>query len=175
MTTLVQAAATFGPEATDITGVAAVDVSISQWHNAALAVAAAGGSYLDFVAAADLPTDGFQVVVHVMPAIGVGGVLLRTTVSAGQPELTSIGEVWAGATWHEREITDLFGITFLNSADDRPLLTARVGPAPLLKSSTLQARLSQSWPGGFDPADKADAKRRLPPGVPDVATQELAP
>lgn len=37
-------------------------------------------------------------------------------------ELESMTSVWKAANWHEREIAELFGITFKNHPDPRPIL-----------------------------------------------------
>jgi NADH-quinone oxidoreductase subunit C len=165
MNALIAAAAEFGVPDRTVSGVVAVDVEPTGWHAALGAVLSAGGSYLDALAGADLADDGLQVVAHLMSVTGIDAVLVRTVVPSATPELASVGDLWSGATWHEREITDLYGVTFTDSADDRPLLTDRVGPPPLLKSSLLAARQDSEWPGSFDPADKPGAKKRLPPGV----------
>ena len=169
MNTLIDAAAEFGAEDRTVSGVVAVDVEPTDWHTALGAVLAAGGAYLDALAGADLADEGLQVVAHLMTETGNDAVLVRTVVPSANPELPSVGDLWSGATWHEREITDLYGVTFSDSADDRPLLTDRVGPPPLLKSTLLAARQDSEWPGSFDPADKPGAKKRLPPGVADSA------
>lgn len=165
MSALTDAAIAFGPEDRTVSGVVAVDVQWTDWHAALGAVFAAGGVYLDALAGADLAEEGLQVVAHLMTEAGNDAVLMRTVVPSASPELASVGDLWSGATWHEREITDLYGVTFSDSADDRPLLTDRVGPPPLLKSTLLAARQDGEWPGSFDPADKPGAKKRLPPGV----------
>jgi NADH:ubiquinone oxidoreductase subunit C len=166
---LIAAAAEFGSEDRTVSGVVTVDVEPTDWRAALGAVLRAGGTYLDVLAGADLAAEGLQIVAHVMTETGNDAVLVRTIVPGATPELPGVGDLWAGATWHEREITDLYGITFTDSADDRPLLTDRVGPPPLLKSTLLAARQDGEWPGSFDPADKPGAKKRLPPGVEDPA------
>jgi NADH-quinone oxidoreductase subunit C len=47
---------------------------------------------------------------------------LQVRVSAEQPQAPSITSLWPGANWYEREIYDLFGITFHNHPDLRRLL-----------------------------------------------------
>ncbi len=37
-------------------------------------------------------------------------------------ELNSVTPVWNAANWHEREIAELFGMTFRNHPDPRPIL-----------------------------------------------------
>jgi NADH-quinone oxidoreductase subunit C len=169
MNALIDAAAEFGPEDRTVSGVVAVDVEPTDWHMALGAVLAAGGVYLDALAGADLADEGLQVVAHLMTETGNDAVLVRTVVPSGNPELPTVGDLWSGATWHEREISDLYGVTFSDSSDDRPLLTDRVGPPPLLKTTLLAARQDSDWPGSFDPADKPGAKKRLPPGVEEPA------
>ena len=40
----------------------------------------------------------------------------------GSPSVDSVVEVWPSADWHERETAEMFGITFNNHPDPRPLL-----------------------------------------------------
>jgi NADH-quinone oxidoreductase subunit C len=47
---------------------------------------------------------------------------LRTSVSGQQPMVESLVPVWPGANWMEREIFDLFGITFAGHPDLRRIL-----------------------------------------------------
>lgn len=46
-------------------------------------------------------------------------------------ELESVTPIWKAANWHEREIAELFGMTFKNHPDPRPIL------------------LPEDWEGGF--------------------------
>ena len=46
-------------------------------------------------------------------------------------ELDSATPIWNAANWHEREIAELFGMTFKNHPDPRPIL------------------LPEDWEGGF--------------------------
>ena len=46
-------------------------------------------------------------------------------------ELDSVTPIWKAANWHEREIAELFGMTFKNHPDPRPIL------------------LPEDWEGGF--------------------------
>ncbi len=168
MNALTTATAPYGSIDATTPGVAAVDIAGAAWHRCLADVLTAGGTYLDFISAADLGSGTLQVVAHIRSGAGAEHVLVRTTIAAGDAHIDSVGDVWSGATWHEREVSDLFGITFGDSTDDRPLLTDRQGPAPLLKSTLLQARQDVDWPGSFDPADKPGSAVRLPLGVPDA-------
>jgi len=57
-------------------------------------------------------------------------IAIKTSVSR-DGELDSATPVWKAANWHEREIAELFGVTFKNHPDPRPIL------------------LSEDWNEGF--------------------------
>ncbi|NIM96973.1 MAG: NADH-quinone oxidoreductase subunit C [candidate division Zixibacteria bacterium] len=48
-------------------------------------------------------------------------IAIKTSV-ARDGELDSVTPVWNAANWHEREIAELFGMTFKNHPDPRPIL-----------------------------------------------------
>ena len=47
---------------------------------------------------------------------------LKVSLPKENPNIETASFIWAGASWHEREIAELFGIKFLNHPDPRPLL-----------------------------------------------------
>lgn len=83
-------------------------------------------------------------------------VVLRTSVDAADPRMPTSTEVLAGANWAEREIYDMFGVTFEGHPDLRRILMYPefVGH-PLRKSYPYQKRqpltperdpLTNPWP-----------------------------
>lgn len=48
--------------------------------------------------------------------------MLKTTISRQDPKIDSVSALWQTANWHEREIFDLFGITFEDHPDLRRIL-----------------------------------------------------
>ena len=47
---------------------------------------------------------------------------LKCRLSGGDPTIDSVTCVWSGANWYEREVLDLFGITFTNHPDPRRIM-----------------------------------------------------
>jgi NADH-quinone oxidoreductase subunit C len=77
------------------------------------------------------------------------------TIKADVPEDTlaigSIIGVYAGASWHEREAAEMFGIDFVGHPDLRKLyLPTEFEGFPLRKDFPLLARYIKPWPGIVD-------------------------
>jgi NADH:ubiquinone oxidoreductase subunit C len=159
-------------------GRVAVDVPPEQWVAAATAAhGRLGCTFFDFLSAVD-EGDGFRLVCHLVSPTPFGHLLLRTLLPAEQPTVASVGAVYAGAGWHERETAEMFGITFLSDTGEALDLAPLLLPDgfeghPLRKEFLLQSRLDRPWPGAKEPgesdADASPSRRRLrPPGVPEV-------
>ena len=56
----------------------------------------------------------FEVVYHLHSVEPIRRVRLKYTVGGASPETESVTGVWRAADWYEREIFDMFGITFRN-------------------------------------------------------------
>ena len=69
---------------------------------------------VDYLALPNPPTERFGVI-YVMRSLENGHPLvLRAFVSEDRPEIESATPLWKAADWLEREVFDLFGITFLH-------------------------------------------------------------
>lgn len=171
------AAEIFGEEATAeyAYDLLTVDVPTGSWI-AALEIARdkLACTYFDWLSAVDEPGTGFRICAHVVALEGhrVRRLLLRTTVPHTSPSLPSAVDIYAGASWHERETHEMFGVTFTDHPNLIPLLLPESFEGhPLRKDFVLAARVAKAWPGAKEPGESHDGgpKRRqmLPPGVPD--------
>ena len=159
-----------------------VDVDRSGWVEA-LRVARdeVGCRWLDWLGAYE---DGRPGESEVSPVVVVRlwsverreAVLIRTALDPDDPRLPTATGVFAGAAWHEREATEMYGITFDGHPDPRRLLLPDAFEGnPLRKSAALLARSARPWPGSVEP-DGAETGRRArrrptPPGVlPEAGT-----
>lgn len=98
----------------------------------------------------------------------------RRTLSALVPRdggaAPRIDDLYPAAAWLQRQVHDLFGVTF-EGADNRPLIHHGDG-APLRKDVLLEPRTAVAWPGALEPGESEAAPGRrklLPVGVPDPA------
>ncbi|MFE9426723.1 NADH-quinone oxidoreductase subunit C [Kitasatospora sp. NPDC006697] len=157
-----------------------VDVPAEHWIEALTAVRdGLGLRFFDWLSAVDELADGFAVCAH-LAAVGepdgtgaVRRLLLRTRVPRAAAELPTAAGVYAGASWHERETHEMFGISFTGHPHLVPLLLPEGFEGhPLRKEFVLAARVAKAWPGAKEPgeSDHGDgpARRKMqPPGVPD--------
>jgi len=163
-----------GASAEEAYGLLTVDVPAGRWIEALTAARdGLGCTYFDWLSAVDEPGTGFRVCAH-LAALGtpVRRLLLRTTVPHEAPELPTATGVYAGASWHERETHEMFGVVFTGHPNPAPLLLPDGFEGhPLRKDFVLAARVAKAWPGAKEPGEPAGGgpKRRqtLPPGVPD--------
>jgi NADH-quinone oxidoreductase subunit C len=153
------------------------DVPVTSWVTALTAARdTLGLAYFDWLSAVDEQDDGYRVVAHVYDPVAHRRLLLRTTVTNDAASVPTATGVFRGASWHERETHEMFGIDF----PGHPYLIRLLLPDgfeghPLRKEFVLAARAAKAWPGAKEPgesdSDSAPSRRKtLPPGVPDPAT-----
>ena len=78
----------------------------------------AGIDYLNYPEA----TDRYAVVYSLTNTSTGERIFLKTFVNDPDPELPSVVSIWEGANWMEREVFDMFGITFTGHPDLRRIL-----------------------------------------------------
>ncbi|MEY9962243.1 NADH-quinone oxidoreductase subunit C [Streptacidiphilus sp. MAP12-16] len=198
-------AAAIGPWATaeEAFALLTVDVPAEHWIEALTAARdRLGLAFFDWLSAVDELAEGFSVAAHLAhvgtpsatpsrttspasPASPIAGrapglrrILLRTRIPRDAAALPTATGVYAGASWHERETHEMFGIDFVG----HPHLATLLLPDgfeghPLRKEFVLAARVAKAWPGAKEPGESdhgtgdgapTPARRRmLPPGVPD--------
>lgn len=150
------AAAGEGAEVGDAFGVPVLDVLPERWVATLAAAREAGLSFFDWLSAVDEQENGFSVVAHVAdverrPMLHL---LVRTRVPRADPRLPSVTGVYPGASWHERETHEMFGIGFDGHPNLAPLLLPDGFEGhPLRKEFVLAARAAKQWPGATEPGE----------------------
>lgn len=144
-----------------------VDVEAGEWLSHHRELHAHGFSYFDFLAATDLGDGTIEIVAHVLSPESRDRVMSRAVVSA---VVESLASLYPAANWHEREGMELVGVEFSGHPDPRPLVLAQAYPRrPLRRETPLAARVSQPWPGLYEPgAEEGTTRRRRPKPVPGV-------
>jgi NADH-quinone oxidoreductase subunit C len=131
-----------------------------------------GCDFFDWLSAVDELDDGYTIVAHVWSVDARHGLLLRTRVPRAEPAIASIVDIYPGASWHERETHEMFGVGF----EGHPGLTSLLLPPefeghPMRKDFVLASRAAKDWPGAKEPGESEHAptkrQKMRPPGVPD--------
>lgn len=70
----------------------------------------------------DRRADRFEMVYHVYSTTLSHRLRIKVAISEREPKIASVVPVWAGANFLEREVWDMYGITFLGHPDQRRIL-----------------------------------------------------
>ena len=73
----------------------------------------------------DQPKSDFTVVYHLLSTERNRDIRIKVPLEGEHPRLASITDIWSSADWYEREVWDMFGITF----DGHPYLRRILLPA----------------------------------------------
>lgn len=108
----------------DICGVDYAHYGTSEWvtRNAANSGFGRGAERSTTPAEVD-PTNRFAVVYHLLSIQHNHRLRVKSYLDAQQPIVGSVVDIWASASWFEREAFDLFGILFSGHPDLRRILT----------------------------------------------------
>lgn len=154
------------------------DVPAEAWRATALSCRdRLGLTFFDWLSAVDEGDQTFSVVLHVYDPVAHRRLLVRTHLDERAqrvPRIDSLTSVYAGASWHERETFEMFGIEFDGHPNLVPLLLPDgFSGRPLRKDFVLVSRAVKPWPGAKEPGESGSSpgrRKTLPPGVPDPAT-----
>ena len=107
--------------------------------------------YCDFVSAVDFGDEGMEVVTHLFSTVHVHSVRVKVRLPAEETVLPTISHIYPTANWHERETTEMFGVTF----EGHPLPVTLLLPEPfeghpLRKDFPLMSREAKPWPGAAE-------------------------
>jgi NADH-quinone oxidoreductase subunit C/D len=97
-------------------------------------------------------TPRFEVVAHLYSLAHNQRVRLKTPVPDDDPRLASLMPVWEGANWFEREIYDMFGLTFDGHPDLRRILLYEGFEGYPLRKDYPQEKEQPLDHNAFDPA-----------------------
>jgi NADH-quinone oxidoreductase subunit C len=153
-------------------------VEPAAWHETLADLRADGYTYFDWLSAVDEEADGFRLVAHVLRPDPWDHLVVATFLAVESPAVASVADVYAGASWHERETHEMFGIDFGVPLEPLLLPDGFEGH-PLRKDFVLASRVVKPWPGAKEPgesdhdvAGRTGGRRMKPPGVPDDWVQD---
>lgn len=97
----------------------------------------------------DNPESDFTVVYHLTSLLRNEDIRIKIPLAGDYPSISSITDIWPSANWYEREIFDMFGITFTGHPDLRRILMPRSWKGHPLRKE-YPARATESGPFVLD-------------------------
>jgi NADH-quinone oxidoreductase subunit C len=138
------------------------EIAASQWQETHRNLLSAGYVRFEFLTAAHLTENNFEIYSRVSTADLADFVLVKTNIS---DSVETLIEIYPAAKFHEQETHQMFGITFENHPRMEKAFETDFGGYPLRRDFALVTRQSTNWPGAVEPDEKAKRRPSLPPGV----------
>ena len=79
--------------------------------------------------------------------------------------IDSLIAVYPAAAFHEREVAQMFGVSFTGHDTSELAFETKFAGFPLRRDFALETRAQTTWPGAVDPEVSARRRQSLPPGV----------
>ena len=88
--------------------------------------------------------------------------ILSTDIEAS---IESLIEIYPNVDFHEREVSQMFGVEFIGSKNSSLAFEIELSGFPLRRDFALKTRAETQWPGAVEPDENAKRRPSLPPGV----------
>lgn len=155
-------------------GQASVWVPRDFWHACARHLKDCGRCRFDmftFLSGVDWPEDNqIEVVAHLYSVRRQHHINMKIRVPRDDGSVPTLTDVWRGASWHERETWELFGVVFEGHPHLHKLLLPEAFEGyPLRKDFLLMTREAKDWEGREEPGEPGSSPRSG--GVPASAGQ----
>jgi NADH-quinone oxidoreductase subunit C len=107
--------------------------------------------YCDFTTGVDRGEQGIEIVTHVFSTTHRHNVRVKVILPADRLICPTISDIYPTANWHERETTEMFGVTF----EGHPMPVKLLLPEPfeghpMRKDFELMSRVAKPWPGAVE-------------------------
>jgi len=129
-----------------------LDVPRERWSDVARLLRddpAVDARFFSFLTAAD-GKDSISLVAYLRSLSRKLSLVMKTTLCRESPQVASLCGVWAGASWHEREAWDMFGIRFQGHPDLRRILLWEGYPGHPLRKDFVDPRPARERVGPQD-------------------------
>jgi NADH-quinone oxidoreductase subunit C len=108
--------------------------------------------YCDFTGGVDFGEEGgFEVITHLFSTSHHHNVRVKVRLPHEEPVCPTLSDLFAASNWHERETSEMFGISFEGHPQPVKLLLSEPFEGyPLRKDFELMSREAKPWPGAVE-------------------------
>lgn len=138
-------------------------VEAAQWKQAHAEVHTQGGIRLEWITAVHNGGDTFDVMSRIADESLTTSIVLVAKID--NEAIETVTTLFATADFHERELAQMFGITFAGRDETGLAFATNFSGHPLRRDFALASRIERAWPGAVEPDANAKRRPQLPPGV----------
>lgn len=139
-----------------------VKVNKSDWLSQASQMKQSGFVRCEWLTATHNGGDAFEISLMLSNEDLSESTILSTDIDSA---IDSLVEVFPNVSFHEREVSQMFGVKFNGSKDESPAFEIELPGHPLRRDFALATRAGADWPGAVEPDENAKRRPSLPPGV----------
>ena len=139
-----------------------VKVIESDWLSQASQMKQNGFVRCEWLTATHNGGDAFEISLMLSKEDLSENVILSTDIESA---IDSLIGVFPNVSFHEREVSQMFGVKFNGSEDESPAFEIELSGHPLRRDFALATRAGAEWPGAVEPDENAKRRPSLPPGV----------
>ncbi len=139
-----------------------VKVNESDWLSQASQMKQSGFVRCEWLTATHNGGDAFEISLMLSKEDLSESTILSTDIDSA---IDSLVGVFPNVSFHEREVSQMFGVKFNGSKDESPAFEIELPGHPLRRDFALATRAGADWPGAVEPDENAKRRPSLPPGV----------
>lgn len=137
-------------------------VDKSEWLNQVLQLKQSGFVRCEWLTAVHNGGDQFEISLMVSNEDLTDQIVLSTNIDG---RIESVVSVYPIADFHEREVSQMFGVEFIGNENSGLAFEIELSGFPLRRDFALVTRTGAQWPGAVEPDENAKRRPSLPPGV----------
>jgi NADH-quinone oxidoreductase subunit C len=143
-----------------MTTIQKIDKSV--WLNQAAEMKQRGLVRCEWLTATHNGGDSFEISLMLSNEDLTESLILSTDIEAS---IESLIDVYPSADFHEREVSQMFGVDFIGNNNSSLAFEIGLPGFPLRRDFALKTRAETEWPGAVEPDENAKRRPSLPPGV----------
>jgi NADH-quinone oxidoreductase subunit C len=143
-----------------MTTIQKIDKSV--WLNQAAEMKQRGLVRCEWLTATHNGGDSFEISLMLSNEDLTESMILSTEIEAS---IESLIDVYPSADFHEREVSQMFGVDFIGNNNSSLAFEIELSDFPLRRDFALKTRAETQWPGAVEPDENAKRRPSLPPGV----------
>lgn len=137
-------------------------VNSSNWRNQASELRGRGFVRCEWLTATHNGGEAFEISLMLSNQDLSESLILTTEIES---TIESLVHIFPNVSFHEREVSQMFGVKFIGNDDDSLAFEIELSGHPLRRDFALATRADAQWPGAVEPDENAKRRPSLPPGV----------